>query len=217
MKTTLFWLTMLAGFLPALYLVIRKPAISREIRPMVPYIWLLAFACFYEIVFSTFFRVNTRIWFRVYNLLDFVLILYYFYRLFEYRYKPLFCGFLSIYLALYIFLIFSWSWEDDQESYLTTIETILVYTCSFLWFKAMFTNLEVKSLWDSAAFYFISALILYFSGTFFLFAETNLIMHDETTSFTSYWMLNVALSLVLNLLIFVAVWKGQQKSIPYSG
>lgn len=218
MLHALFYVTLFMGFVPPFFFRYKKYEYNREVRFMAPYVWLVAFASLYELVGSVILQINKDVWFRTYTLLDFIGVFYFFHRLIDARYRSVMYGFAIIFGLTFIGLLFYWNIIPNMltDSYLTTIETVFIYTVTFLWFKDMFSNLELTSLWYSPAFYFVSAMILYYSGTFFLFAMSSSIKEVGLRFFT-YWSLNVFFSLILRILLIIAIWKGRQNLIRYSG
>lgn len=206
-------LTNIIGFFPLFLYLVKKRKLLKEIDFVVPLLWLVAIASFYELVVTLLFRISTKYWFRLYLLLEFCVLFYFFYKLFSGRYKYLFRVFGIGYLLTFLGLLFVWDvWSNlSTDSYLSTFESIFVFTFSFLWFRDLFTNLQLKSLWQSPTFYIISGLILYFTGTLFLFLLSDVIYSNKAIKFEDYWMLNVLFCFVFRLFLIISVWKGQVK------
>lgn len=213
MWLTLFKVALLLGPLPLLLFKIRQKKMAQETLPMEPYLWLVALSSFYEFFGTTLLNLNSEIWFRTFILLEFLCLLYYFFHLLGKKPKLLFLAFFVVFSIGFVWLLFLWNTIDNfaGDSYLSIIVTLFIYTFSFLWFKDLFTNLKLKSLWDCSAFYFISGLLLYFSGTLFLFLMSATLFKYDMASFQKYWNLNIAFSFLIRLLLLLGVWKGQQK------
>lgn len=201
--------------LPAVLLIFRK-TVSKEIVFLVPFIILTFFAAFYEIIVTDYFGVNQTLWFKVYTLLEFLCINYFFQRLIP-RAKNILYAFLIIFSILFISLQAHWiiGGVAETDSWLSIVETIMVYLMALFWFKDIFANMDIPSLWHSPAFYFIAGFILYFSGTFFLFIMVDLVFTLQEG--IDHWVINVILTLILCLIISIGIWIGQQKSPQYSG
>ncbi len=210
-------ITLFISCIPVLFYKARKTGHLPDVRFIAPFLWLLLLSSIYEKVFTGIFRIDTAIWFRLYPLLEFLCLVYFFDRLLNRAYRVLFLVFLGFFIFCFTFFLILWilNGYSKVDSYLTVIETVFVYSASLLWFKDLFTNMELKSLWDSPAFYFISGFILYFSGTLFLFLMSDFVFTSE--QMVKYWIINILLSLFLDFILIIGIWKGQHKSIRYSG
>ncbi len=213
------YLTMLMSFVPLIIYSWRRRAMQKQVKFLVPFMWLIATAALYEIVATMIFHLNSTIWFRFYLLLEFAALCYFFYNLLGDQ-KRQWLYFFGI-LFLGSFLVITFKWENNSQyandSYLSIIETLFVFCGVFLWFRNILGELYVKSLWQNPIFYFLCGLILYFSGTIFLFICSDYLATLDENLLLQYWTLNVFFSFVLRAFIIIGLWKGQQTSIRYSG
>ena len=129
------------------------------------------------------------------------------------RFRPLYYFFSTLFLFLLLYYSYYWNKQNYLviNSYFNTLQTLVVFIFSILWFRRVFLNLEFDSLGRSPVFYFISGLLLYYSGTVFLFLMSSLIFEHEKSSFQDYWMLNIGLNLVLRTSLILGIWQGQAK------
>jgi drug/metabolite transporter (DMT)-like permease len=181
-----------------------------------PFVWLIAFSALYEAIITFQFRVNPTVWFKVYTFLEFVCINYFFLKLLGKRYERIFYAWLVVFVLVFIGLQVLWlnGGSANTDSGLVILEILLVYVASIIWFKNTFTNMELTTLWESPAFYYVCGFVLYFSGTFFLFLMNDLVSKIEMSK---HWNINVYLSLLLSIIIIIGIWKNHQKSRQYSG
>ncbi|UOX35607.1 hypothetical protein LXD69_08795 [Flavobacterium sediminilitoris] len=91
--------------------------------------------------------------------------------------------------------------------------TLLVLVSSFLWFLDVFKKGDDKPLYLRPEFYYVSALLIYFTGTFWVFLMTDYIINDDSIKLLDYWVLIVIFNLILRVTLIFAVWKAQIKSI----
>jgi hypothetical protein len=214
---TIFYIALFSGFVPLL-LVGWQNRHGRMHAAIIPFVVLVFAASMYEWIFTNILRVNTLVWFRVYILLEYLCLLYYFTKIVPSA-KLFGAGFSILFLTAFMLSVVYW---DDSSSYkgdgyLSVLQTIFTYIFAFLWFKDIFKNLELTSLWNSPDFYFISAFVLYYSATIFLFILADIMVKQDKGQFVHYWSINIVSVLVLRLLLTFGIWKGHQKSIPYSG
>lgn len=212
----LLFIVQVLGIIPILLLKVQKQ--THETLYIKPFVWLLTFSVFYEVVATLILKINNIVWFRFYLLLEFYAVFYFFLRLFEARYKVYLISSASIFAVVFITLLFYWDNSNNlkTDSFLSVLEIIFVYCSSILWCKDLFNNLTQRSLLDYSIFYFIAGFILYFSGTLFLFLISDLIF-SSTLNFENYWTLNIAFNILLRIFLIIGIWKGQQKSMQYSG
>jgi hypothetical protein len=170
-------------------------------------------ASLYEYIGTVLLQLNVKYWFVVYEFLASFALFYFFYNLLNKSSKMLF--YLYIFLFVYVTVNGILIWNGTNffaiSSYFNLLQTFFVLTFSVIWIKKMFISLELDSFTSSSTFYFISGLILYYSGTVFLFLSGNLIFKMDHNSFHDYWLLNIILNLALRTLLIIGIWKGQVK------
>lgn len=215
-REVLLYATYVMAVMPAIFYLFKKPN-ALDLKYIAPFVYLQAFSFLYEFIVTRQIGIDSTIWFKAYTCLEFICLYYFYDRLTDKKYTVLLKTFLWIFMSLFIGLLVFWlvTGNSRTDSWLTIIETLLVYSASFLWFKDIFTNMNLTTLWDSPAFYFISGFILYFSGTFFLFLMSDIVFTRKEMN--KHWIINVILSLILYIIIASGIWKGHQKSHPYSG
>lgn len=180
---------------------------------MLPYIVLVFIASIYEYAGTILLQINVKYWFVLYEFLVCLALFYYYYKLLNKVNKRLFYFFIILFLFISLNNIIVWDGENFNvlASYYNLLQTIFIITFSVQWIKGMFTSLKVESFTESSVFYFVSGLILYYSGTVFLFLMSNLIFKMDKSSFQEYWMLNIILNLALRTLLLIGIWKGRVK------
>jgi len=205
--------TILYGLLPMLLFLFKRQKLNPEAKFMFPYILLVFIASLYEFFGTVLLHLNVKYWFVVYEFLASFALFYFFYTLLKKSSKTLF----YLYIFLFVFVTINaaviWTGHNffDISSYFNLLQTFFILTFSVIWIKRMFISLELESFTSSSTFYFISGLILYYSGTVFLFLMGNLIFKMDRNSFQDYWLLNIILNLALRTLLIIGIWKGQVK------
>lgn len=199
----------LYGILPAIfYKVLKVKLIAIE-----PFIWVVFIASLYEFIGTLILKLNSEYWFIFYKILAFISINYFFYKLLNGNYLKIFVSSVIIFIVLSTYVFFDWNDLNflDVNAYFNSLQTIIVLVLSILWFVRIFNNLELDSFTKSPNFYFVSGLILYYSGTIFLFLYSSFIYKVDKSNFHAFWMLNIFFNLVLRTLLIVGVWKGRVK------
>lgn len=206
-------ITNIIGFIPIFLYIAKKKTFSEEVEHLVPFMWLVAFSSLYELVFTLAFRISNQIWFRFYVAIEFLVLYFFFKSIFQNRYKYYRNVFLLIFVTLFIGLAQVWKPADNlsTDSILSAVEFLFVIGLAISWFKEIFVNVAVNSLWHSPIFYFITGLLLYFSGTLFLFLLSDVILQNPALALSDYWLLNVVLTLIFRLLLILSIWKSQRR------
>lgn len=203
--------TILFGLLPFLLYILSYKKISVEVKNIVLFTIVIFLASLYEFVFSYTLQIGVKYWFTIYNILAFLSIHHFFYLLLNKKHKIIF----ALFTVVFLFFLYQYYtyWIDYDfivvSSYFNSLQTIIILTLSILWFRRVFVNLELQSFSESPSFYFVSGLILYYSGTVFLFLLSHSIFETDKNSFFEYWLLNIILNLVLRILILAGIWKGR--------
>lgn len=207
MTDFLFYIVNALGLVPIIYLYINKRKINYKSLYILPFAILTFFSSLYEMITSGV-NYNTAYWFRLYLLLEFITLFYYYYKINLNDNKYLLKGFI-LYLSLYGYLLFIWDLNTcyKTDSFLTIYEFVFVLIGTVLWFRKVFGELSETSLLSSPDYYFIAGFLLYFSGTFFLFLMCDYILKNATNQFLNYWNLNILFSGLLRILLIIGIWK----------
>ncbi len=204
----LFFIALFIGIIPLLILLLKKRAFDFK-KPIISFIWLTAFATLYEFFGSVILKINTSYWWQLYSLLEFITLYYFFFKLFQPKYKTTFWVFLVLLVTKYGFSYIFWN-EIFISTAINKIPlTIFVLTFSFLWFKELFKKMEIQNPWQNANFYFVSGFSVYYSSTFFLFLLGNSIFNSNIY-FYDYWLINIMATLILRTFLIIGVWKMKQ-------
>ncbi|WP_445721978.1 hypothetical protein [Flavobacterium sp.] len=211
MNTILFYSFIVTGIIPVV-LYFRGSKVSQVTTSFLPFIILTAFSSFYEYFFSYILQVNTSYWFRIYSLLEFYVVWYFYYKILEFKKCYLIYG--SLYLLLYGYLLIDWSPKNKiiEDLPLTIAITLMVVVSSFLWFVDVFKKMEDKALYHRTEFYYISSLLIYFTGTFLVFLMADYIINNDSIKLLDYWVLIIIFNLILRVTLIFTVWKARIKS-----
>lgn len=213
MKETFLIFVILFGVLPiAIYYQVKENS-KDELHAIFPFLWVVGIASLYEFFGTIILKWDSKYWFIIYKVLAFFALHYFFYYLLKKKFKALFIVFVALFLLLFLYYLGCTAQLDffTINSYFNALQTIIVLTFSILWIRRIFITLEVESLANAPNFYFISGLVIYYAGTVFLFLLSNLIFKTENSQFQDYWMLNIALNLVIRTLLILGIWKTRVK------
>lgn len=206
----LLYITLFTGIVPIIQTLLSRNR-SNKIGPIKPFLYLTAISSLYEIIFTIILRKDVTIWFTIYDILEFYLIFYFFYKLNRSKYRFIFLIFLIFYSVVIVpntfFISKSIHNFLNVQAILSGGITAFVFVMTFVWFRDIFKKMEIPSLWNNPDFYYISALFIYHSTTFFLFLLSDVILNIDSETFMDYWLLNVIATLVLRILLIIGVWK----------
>ena len=201
-----------SGLIPIAYLSMSDAHKSKEVRFAVPFIWLTAFASLYEPIVTTWLKVNAYFWFTVFGFMEFFCIHLFFKRAFGGRYKKMLTVFLVVFSAAYVavvaraFIV----WEFPSMFPFTLLTVAFIVLCAVLWFKDVFSDMNIESLWQSPTFYFISCFLLVYLGSFSFFG-----MFDLSTfslqEVLKFAIIPVMFTYLQNLMLIIGIWKGQHQ------
>ena len=206
------YVVMFLGIIPSIFVLLKQNKI-KSIRAFYPMIFLVSFGSIYEYVFTFILQIDSKYWFRFYDLISFIFISYYFKSILgKENYKYIYITNV-IYLIFYFFLFIFWNTKTSlhTSSYLSALQTVFILIFSILWFIDSFKNLEHDSLLKKPHFYFVSGLVLYYSGTIFLFLMSSVIFEKERAFILEYWMLNIFFNFIFRVLLLVGIWKAVQR------
>ena len=207
---TLLYITLFTGFIPLAVLVLLKGK-TRKNTPAKPFIYLTAAASFYELVFTIILKIDVRAWWTAYDILAFLIIFYYFYKLNAPKYRIIFYVFMALFALVTVPAVFTAAKSLNDffhvQAIFSGIITLFVMVMTILWFRDVFKKMEVPNLWDMPDFYYVTGLFIYYSVTFFLFLLSDVIQSEGSQTFLDYWLLNIVAALILRILLTAGVWK----------
>lgn len=210
MEVYIFNLLLLLGVLP--FLIYLKGSKRNQITDyLLPFIVLVFFASLYEYIGTLMLKLGTAYWFRIYSFLEFYTVWYFYYKIFNFKKAYLFYG--IFYFFLYTYLLIDWSPYDKEikDLPLNLAITFMVIVSSFLWFLDVFKKMEDKPLYLRAEFYYISILLIYFSGTFLVFLMADYILTNESINILDYWVLIIIFNVILRGTLIFAIWRARFK------
>lgn len=206
----LLYITLFLGIVPVIQLLLLKNK-RDKIGPIEPFLYLTAVSSLYEIIFSIILRKDVTIWFTLYDILEFLLIFYFFYKLNFPKYKIFFLVLIVLFTILIIpnilFVNKSIHHFLNVQAIFSGAITTFIFMMTFLWFRDVFRKMEIPSLWKTPEFHYISGLFIYHATTFFLFLLSDIILNIDADKFMDYWLLNIIATLILRILLIIGVWK----------
>ncbi len=211
MSELLFYFALLLGCIPIFLLKIKVK--SNGNYGIAPFLWLVFFSSVYEYVGTDLLQITSSYWFKLYSLLEFFTLAYFFYYLLLKNFKVYFLAFSILYLVLFINIVIYWdeSIRFKTDAYLSLLEIVLVYFFTIIWLKNIFSNVSESNFTQTSDFYFISGVVLYLSGTFFLYLLGDSILKNEKLYLEDFWILNIVFNIILRIFLILGVWKIQQK------
>lgn len=82
---------------------------------------------------------------------------------------------------------------------------------SVISFYRILSTLQITNLIGSSIFWFNTAILLYFSGNFFVYLFMNYINNDSTEAIREYLIIHSILNITYNILLSVGIWNLKQK------
>ncbi len=177
-----------------------------------PYFWLIGLSSLYEQVFTLWLRVDATIYFRIYGLLDMVLMLYFYSQVVKGQRAAIWL----FGLAYSIVFIYLWIHFDEYDltradQICVPISTFIVFYFTILWFRQQFLAMREESLLSMGSFYFVSGLFMYFAATIFLFLYSNLVFKSKAVNYLlEFWVFNIFMVILARLIFIIAIWKGRR-------
>ena len=208
MYSGLFLSASILGYIVLLFYLCFLKKLSQKSFYFLPFIILLGIWNIYDSLFFKQVGLGSTISFRIYGFLEFYTLFYYFKKI-NSKYRLALNSVGVAYFLSHLMLLFYWKQIPSlvAESYLMTFEIVLVYLFSCTWFIQQFKMQDYQPLKWNPDFYFVSGLILYFSGIYVLTLYANTIIENNISHFPDYWNLMIACNIVLRLFILIGLWK----------
>lgn len=181
-------------------------------KSLYPFVLLVAFSSIYEIVFIYYFNFDSNIWSKIYLILEFIALLLVFTKNSENSFKYTSFFFSVVFFSFYVYFVAinTELHTLKTDGILSIIEFFYIIAFSIRWFISVFKRFQVETIVVLPMFYFISGLLIYYSGTIFLFLLSEEIL-NAGLSLVDYWVVNIVLVLIFRILLIISIWKGRTK------
>ena len=166
----------------------------------------------YELIFTMLLGYDSQIWFKIYSYLEFLTLLLFFRKLIGIT-QSVFYFIIILYSIIYAFLavmFFNKININLFELFIPIANCLLVFTGSTKWTIQQFEKLETSSLLHFPVFYILSGMILYYSGTFFIFGLETIFRYTKSPVLLYFWYINLLLLFIYRLSFYIAIWKAKK-------
>lgn len=210
MIDVLLYFTFLAGLVPAILFYSLDKIKREKIYYAQPFVLLMALASVCEPVATLWLGVASQHWFRIYNLLEFLSLHYFFSKLLGTGYKWLFRVFIAIFFVAVIVLFFILNVNQLKlETFYAPFIFLFVILCSVLWLRKIFIAAALPLL-GSPSFYFICGFFFYYSNTFLFYFLSEIIIVNYRVYYKAYWIINIIATLIQKLIMCIGIWKARR-------
>lgn len=209
----LLYFVIIFGTVPLLYYSIAKSKNTRELKPIIPFITLTFVSSLYELFGSLIFGWDVSYWFVFFEVLAFLCIYYFYFEILQKQFLKLFLLTFFLFLGFCLYLSLNFKIEDFFiiSSYIDIFITMFIVFFTIIWFRKLIIDVYIENLLNNSTFYFISGFVLYYCGTLFLFLLSNHLYKLDSSTFHSYWLLNIILNFVLRTLLLVGLWMARTR------
>jgi hypothetical protein len=159
-----------------------------------------------DIIIQYFKHSNTEL-LRGFTLLEFVLLTLYFRTLFNSKIakRLLLAAILSFGIIDIICTQFLQP-GDAFDSYASAIESLFMVFFPLCYFYKIFAEAVIEKLEKEPSFWIVTAILIYFAGTLFLFLCSDIALTSMKEYFLKYWSINFILNIIFNILLTAGLW-----------
>jgi len=203
----LYFVNIIGLFILVLYFIIPR---KNVIKNIFPYVLLVAFSSFVDIILIDILKFDSDKWSTIYLCIEIIVLSKVFDNIVGLKFRLVSVFFLFFFfLSLFYFTVLTDIYSTVKyDGILSIITFIYIIIFSINWFISIFKTVEVPSLLDVSLFYFVSGLIIYSSGTLFLFLMSDEIKNSGLSLY-HYWVVNLVLVLFFRILLIISIWKGR--------
>jgi len=204
----LSFLSILSSIIPlilGIYWVNILPKALKVLSAFIFIILILELLC----VYLSSLRINNLFLFHANSFLEFVfypLILSFILKNKIFQYTIIIS--ITSFLIFAIFNIYLWEPLTAFNTNTRAVEGILMIAFCIYFYFDLFLKTEVVKLSTYPYFWLVSGLLIYFSGTLFLYLYANQIV--KSTNIT-YWIIHSILNIFLNIMFSISIWLGSKK------
>lgn len=208
-----FYILVFLGSLPFAFYLKKGKENKNYIKFLLPFVVVIFVGGLYEVIGSEILRIDSKVWFRVYALLEFYSLLYFYYKLI--KRKKIFTFFGILFILMFLHQLYEWFYYPAigfNFIVLQIISTALVLTSSVIWFISAFNKLEEDDFHKNPVFYIIAAFLLYHCSTFIVFVVTDYLVQNKMKVMQFYMIVYYA-NLVLRGTLTIVFWKASTNNL----
>jgi len=181
---------------------------SFAVKSILPFLVLTAISSLIELIFIYFLKFDSYVWSKLYFIIEFLVFAAVFNRLLNKKFLVITVFFTALFFSTYFYFFYACENYPVLKVFgiLYFIQFLFIILFVVLWFKEIFEKKEVQSLLDLPLFYFVSGLLIYFSGTIFLFILSDEILNAGLCLYY-YWIVNLVLVLIFRIFLLLTIWK----------
>lgn len=212
-KEIFFYILILLGILPTLFYFKKGSKNDNYLKFLFPFILFFFIASFYELIFTHFLKIGSRPWFRIYKILEFFGLLYFYYKLLGKKKLTFFWA--IMFILNYTYLIYVWTFQPSNgfnKVQLDVIITLMVIVYTIIWLVETFKKIEETSLHLNPLFYIIGAILLYYCSTFIMFILYDFMIAHKIKTAGLYIIIYYA-NIVLRATFAIVFWKASRNRI----
>jgi len=157
------------------------------------------------------FNISTNYAGTSYRLAEFILLLAIYYRMLHGRSKVGLFISLGLIFVLLFFINLLYIQKDAINSYTKVYTSLVFIFFSILYFFQLMKDLPTLHLQRLPMFWINVAVLVYFSGNFFLFLLSDYLVKVLHDNLIIYWTFHDLLNILKNLVFAIAFWQGIRK------
>lgn len=100
---------------------------------------------------------------------------------------------------------------DLNNSYIKLLESLLLISFSLLYFYRVGKEMKVSRPENEPMFWISTAVLIYFSGSIFIFLNANFILLYSEDLGVRIWFIHAVFFILFSILITISFWKNQKK------
>lgn len=149
-------------------------------------------------------NINNLWLFHIFTLLEFTCFMYIFFQILKIEHKQkLFSVIILSFLIIFLVDIIFISGHLKMNELARNVEGFTFIVLSILYFKSLMKSNEHQSLLQKFSFWFSSAILLYFSGSLFIFLFSNYLLDSSPETFFGIYAIHSILSIIFNILLAI--------------
>lgn len=146
--------------------------------------------------------------FHIYTVVEFLLITILYLKFFKRVVHPVIFFLVNIVFLSIAYIDYRINGLRSIDNLSISVESIILAICSLSLFYYVLKNLVFDNLLGSSIFWINTAILIYFSGNFFLFIFSDYLLLESEQIYNFVWSLVHSLfNIIYNLLLAIGFWK----------
>jgi len=201
-------ISVFATFLTLIVALLKHKTLTKEMRVLFLYVCIAAGIEIFSLILTNL-NIQHLYLFNLFTIAECTILSLFYQKIFSLKkYSTLILFLLACFYGLFIYDYFFLHGGHNMNVLSIMAESFILIGFSLFYFYSLAKKMEYVNVLSNPLFWVNSSILIYFSGSLFLFIFSNYILKEPDSRL---WTIHAILNIVYNTLLIIAFWKTSKK------